>query len=122
MRERDVAEPPRGFPRDVLEMRRLAADHASERHDRIEALARRSRLRQHRELERTGRPCDLDVAARDAATPQRCARAIEELRRDVLVKAADNDRHAPLAVGGAPRRWGFVWPNQWGREAPTLCP
>src|SRR5205809_449120 len=55
---------------------------------------------------------------RDAAAPQRVARALEQLRRDVLMKPADNDRHAPLAVGGARRggRRSLVRHDQWVRK------
>src|SRR5213075_3131988 len=98
VRERDVAQAARRFARDILEMRRLAPDHASERHDRVETLARRRGLGQHRQLERAGRPGDLDVGIRDPALAQRLARAVEQLRGDVLVKATDDDRYAPLPV------------------------
>src|SRR5712671_4967154 len=47
MGQRDVAEAAGGLARDVLEVRRLAAYHAAERHDRIEPLAHGRRLRQN---------------------------------------------------------------------------
>src|SRR6266576_3081454 len=67
MRQRDVAQTTGCFPGDVLEVWRLPADHAAERDDRIEALTQRRGLSQHRQLERPGRPCDLDVPVRHAA-------------------------------------------------------
>src|SRR6266516_4025375 len=120
VRERDVPETALLLTRDILEMRSLTADHAPERHDRVEAFARRGGLGQNRQLKGTGRPCDFHVVIRDAAAPQRVARALEQLRRDVLMKPADNDRHAPLAVGGARRggRRSLVRHDQRGRKWP----
>src|SRR5881394_789281 len=113
VRERDVAQPARRFARDILEMRRLAPDHAAERHDRVETLARRRGLGQHRQLERAGRPGDLDVGIRDPALAQRLARAVEQLRGDVLVKATDDDRYAPLPVRRSRSGSGcFMWHDQ----------
>src|SRR6266516_6377116 len=51
MRKRDVPEAARRLARDILEMRRLAADHAPKRHDGVEAFARGSRLREDGKLE-----------------------------------------------------------------------
>src|SRR5438034_1483298 len=85
MSQRDVAEAARGLTRDVFEVRRLAANHASQRHDRVEPLADGRRLRQHGELEGPRRPRDFDVRIRDAAAAQRVPRAVEELRGAALV-------------------------------------
>src|SRR6266545_5627470 len=120
MRQRDIAEPPCRFPGHILKMRCLTADHAPQCDDGIEALARGRGFGDDRQLERPGHPGDLDMAVGDAAAPQRGPGALEELRRDVFVKPADYDRHAPLAVGGARSGRCFVWHDQWVRRWPSL--
>src|SRR5947208_6421595 len=50
MRQRDVAEAARSLAGDVFEVRRLAANHASERDDRVKSLARGRRFGEHGEL------------------------------------------------------------------------
>src|SRR2546428_8326199 len=120
MCQRNVAEAARDLASDVFEMRRLAADHASQRHDRVEALTRGGGFRKHRQFEGAGRPRDFHVRVRDTGTAQRLARTVEQFRGDILVKPADHDRHAPLADGCARPRGGFVGHDQWVRKWPSL--
>src|SRR6266496_4115537 len=120
MREGDVAQTACRLTRDVLEMRRLAPDHAPQRHDRVEALAGRRGLGDHRELERAGHPRHFYIAVRDPAAAQRVPGPVEQLGGHVFMKAADDDRHAPLAAGGARSGRCFVWHDQWVRKWPSL--
>src|SRR6266576_1374797 len=121
MRQRDVAESPRGFSGDVLEVRRLTADHAAERDDGIVALARGGRFRDDGKLERAGNRNDFDVFVGNSPAPERLPSALEQLGGDFFVKPADDDCHAPLAVGSARGRRGwFVRHDQWVRKWPSL--
>src|SRR2546428_1826303 len=100
--ERDVAEPAGRFARDVLEMRRLPTDHATEGDDRGVAAARRRRLRGHWELEGAGNPDDVYRVLRHLVLAQAPLRTLEQALRDELVVAADDDGHA-TGTGGAGR-------------------
>src|SRR5205814_2497172 len=91
MRQRDVAKSPRRFSRDVLEMRCLAADNTTQCNDGSEALTRGRGLGDNRKLECARNPRDFDVGIRDAAAAQRVARAVQQLGRDSLVKAAHDN-------------------------------
>src|SRR6266581_2014945 len=70
---------------------------------------RRQHPKPYRDAVRTR---DVPEAAR------RLARDLEQLCGDVLVKSADNDRHAPLAVGAARcgGRRSLVRHDQWVRK------
>src|SRR5438874_1873124 len=61
MGERNIAEAARSLTRHVFEVRGLAANHASQRHDRIEPLAYGGRFGKHGQLKRARRPRDLHV-------------------------------------------------------------
>src|SRR2546421_7937099 len=60
MRQRDVPQPTRRFARDVLEMRRLAANDAAERDDHVEALADCGGFGRHGQLEGAWNVHDVD--------------------------------------------------------------
>src|SRR6266576_5681955 len=112
MCQRNVAEATRHLAGDVFEVRRLAANHAPQRHDRVEALTRGGGFRKNGQLEGARRPRDRHVRVGDTGAAQRLARAVEELRSDMLVKATHNDRHTPLAGRRARRGWCSVWHDQ----------
>src|SRR2546426_5824072 len=99
MGERDVAEPARRLARDVLEVRRLAANHAAKGDDRGVAAARRGRLRGHRQLEGAWHPDDVHRVLRHPVLAQAPLRPLEQALRDDFVVAADDDGHA-TGTGG----------------------
>jgi len=96
---------------DVFEMRRLAADHASQCHDRVEALTRGGGFRKHGQFEGARRPRDFHVRVRDtgtAAAPRARRRAVS---CDILVNrlttiATRRWRLDVRAAGGA--LWGTI--------------
>src|SRR5256886_207476 len=118
MSERDVAEPARRLARDVLEVRRLASDHAAERHDRPIPPARGRSFRGHRQLERPRDPDHVHPRVRHALLLQAAARSLEQPARDGLVIAGDQHGHADLT-----RRAGRTLElghGQWVSRWPSL--
>src|SRR5437763_1590034 len=96
MGERDGAEPAGRLARDVLEVRRLAADHAAERHDRRVPPARGCGFRGHGQLERPRDPDHVHAPVRHPLLLQALARALEQPARDDLVVTGDQHGHADL--------------------------
>ena len=96
MRERDVAEPARRLACDVLEVRRLAPDHAAERHDgRVPAACRR-RFRRDRQLEGARHPNHVDLRLGHALLAEALPRALQQTTGDDLVVTGDDHGHADL--------------------------
>ena len=62
----DVLQPAGAFARDVLEMRRVAADDAAERDDRVVLAAHGERARSHGQLERARHARDQQALRRAA--------------------------------------------------------
>src|SRR5438105_3144634 len=96
MGERDGAEPARRLARYVLEVRRLAPDHAAERHDRRVPPARGCGFRGHGQLERPRDPDHVHAPVRHPLLLQALARALEQPARDDLVVTGDQHGHADL--------------------------
>ena len=84
-------EPARGLAGDVLEVRRVAADHAAESDDAGVAPGLCKRHRAERELEGARDRHDVDPLLRHSGLGQRLKGALEESGRDVAVEAADDD-------------------------------
>ena len=80
--------------RDVLEVRRLAANQAAEADDRVEAPALGGVLRRQRNLEGARHADDRDVARRDAGRGQRRERAGLQPVGDEVVVLRHDEREA----------------------------
>ena len=96
MRERDVAKPTRRLARDVLEVRRLAPDHAAERHDGPVPAARRRRFRRDRQLECARHPHHVDLRLGHALLAQALPRALQQAAGDDLIVTGNDHGHADL--------------------------
>ena len=82
---------------DILEMRRVAADHAAERHDRVEAAAAGEAAHRHRQLEGAGHAHHRQLARLTAALEPGGLRSLEKTRDDEIVEARRDDRHLASA-------------------------
>jgi len=100
-RELHQAVPDRA--REDVEVRRLAADEAADRDDRVEPAAVREQRHRRRELEGAGHPEALDGHAGVLRRPLGPGR---EDVGDLAVPARDHDRHPGLRCGGC-RRTGL---------------
>src|SRR5206468_3359426 len=85
--ERRELQAARGLARDVVEMRRVAADDAAERDDAGEATRLRERRRGERQLECAGYDHDRDRLLPHAGVPELGERAVEQLCRDLSVES-----------------------------------
>ena len=81
------------FAGDVLEMRRVAADHAAERHQRVEAAAAGEATHGHRQLEGPGHAHHRQLARLTAALEPGGLRSLEKACDDEIVEARCHDRH-----------------------------
>jgi hypothetical protein len=88
-------QPAGGLARDVLEMRRLAADDGAESDDARIAARLRECHRGQRQLERAGHGDDRHGLPPDACPLELVQRAREQLARDPAVEARDNDPDRP---------------------------
>jgi hypothetical protein len=77
---------------DVVEMRRLTADHSAQRDDRIEAFRDRQCLRGGRQLPRARYLDDFNILWRGARSLQRVLRANQQTICDETVESRDYNR------------------------------
>jgi hypothetical protein len=92
--ELHVGDAARRFVGDDLEVVGLAADHAAERHQGVEAAALRHGLQHQRQLQRARRGDDLHVGGAHAEALQLRRAAAEQALADVDVEAAHGDADA----------------------------
>ena len=98
--DRGELQPARRLARDVVEVRRVAADHAAERDDAGEAARLRERHRGERELERARHGHHGDRVARRRRGVELGERRLEQPRRHVAVEPRDDDADGAALAGG----------------------
>ena len=91
---RDAREPARALAGDVVEVRRLAADHRAERDDTVIAAIAEQQHRCQRNLVRTRRTMLHDVRHRHAPVLEAGARTGKQCVDDADVPARRQQRHA----------------------------
>ena len=96
--ERGELEPGGGLAGDVVEVGRLAPDHAAERDDAGVAARLRERHRAEGKLERARDGHDRDELAADAGALELGDGGLEQLVRDVAVEACRDDADAAAAA------------------------
>ena len=95
-------EPARRLAGDVVEVRRLAADHGAERDDARVAARLRERHRRERQLERPGNGHDRDRLAAHARPLELVQRPGQQLARELTVEAPDDDADGAATPLGSP--------------------
>jgi hypothetical protein len=85
------------FPRDEIEMRGIAPDHAAQRHHRIDQAFQRERARRERQLEGTRHTLDPQTRVGTAVRMPGPASALHQRRNNVFVIARGDDREPIVA-------------------------
>ena len=85
----------RGFAGNIVEVRRIPANHAAECDHRVEAAARGEPADHHRQLEGTGNAHHREVVRAAAALEPGGSCTLEQTRDDEIVEARRDDGHAP---------------------------
>ena len=117
-----VGEPARRFAGDVVEVRRVAANHGADGDERVVALGREQAARRDRQLPRARHPDDVDVVDRDAVPHERVERAVDQRLDDVSIEAAGDDGEAPVRRRSAtPANSAIVRTRAGGRACRASC-
>src|SRR3990170_1106703 len=118
-RERDLADAGGGLARDVLEVRRLPADHDAEAHD-ARVPARPGPVgRGLGQLEGARHPVALDAPRGPPRRPERPERAVHEPLGDPLVEPGRDDGETQRPLGAARRPGSRRAPGHLSRAATT---
>src|SRR5262249_8380676 len=99
--ERRELQTARSFARDVVEVRRVTADDATERDDAREATRLREGSRGQRQLERARYDHDRDRVLAYSCLGELRERTVEELARDAAVEPRDDHADGTAAALGA---------------------
>ena len=95
--ERDAREPGGALAGDIVEMRRLAADHGAERDQRLVAARQREFARDHGHVEGARNAHDLDLLVRRPMALERIQRAPQQRLDHEIVEPRDHQGEAQIA-------------------------
>ena len=84
---------------DVIEVRRVAANHRADGDERVVALHGEQSPRGDRQLPRAGHPHHVDVVDGGAMPNERVERAVDETLDDFVIESAGHDREPPVLTG-----------------------
>jgi hypothetical protein len=106
----------RGLARDVVEVRRVAANDRADSDERVVALAGEQAPRRDRQLPRAGHPNDVHVIGSSAVADQGVERPVDEPLDDGLVESTGDDGEAAVLPGRRAREFG----HYDARRCPSL--